>query len=93
MWQMPDDLGDDLAQSHLIIAKGDANYRRLLGDRHWPFTTPFAAIVSYLPAPLLALRSLKSELAAGLSEPQIAWLNEEDEQWLVNGRWGVIQFV
>ena len=93
MWEMPGDLSDGLARSHLIIAKGDANYRRLLGDNHWPFTTPFAAIVSYMPAPLLALRALKSELAAGLSETQIGWLNGEDGQWLMNGRWGVIQFV
>jgi uncharacterized protein with ATP-grasp and redox domains len=93
MWELPGDLGDELARSHLIIAKGDANYRRLLGDRQWPFTTPFAAIVNYMPAPLLALRALKSELAAGLREEQIAWLNGEDGQWLVNGRWGVIQFV
>jgi uncharacterized protein with ATP-grasp and redox domains len=92
MWEMPEDLSDDLARSYLIIAKGDANYRRLLGDRQWPFTTPFADIVSYMPAPLLALRALKSELAAGLREEQIAWLNGEDGQWLVNGRWGVIQF-
>ena len=91
-WEMPDDLRDNLAQSHLIIAKGDANYRRLLGDRHWPFTTPFAAIMSYTPAPLLALRTCKAEVACGLTEAQIEWLNGEDGRWLVNGRWGVIQF-
>ena len=92
MWEMPDDLRDDLTQTNLIIAKGDANYRRLLGDGHWPYTTPFAQIVGYMPAPLLALRTLKSELVAGLNEAQIARLDAEDERWLVNGRWGVIQF-
>jgi hypothetical protein len=77
-WDMPDDLRDELAQAHLIISKGDANYRRLLGDRHWPFTTSFAAIMSYTPAPLLALRTLKAEVAAGLTKAQVAWLDEED---------------
>ena len=91
-WQLPDDLRQDLSQAQLIISKGDANYRRLLGDRHWPFTTSFQEIMSYTPAPLLALRALKAELAAGLSEEQIARLNVEDPDWLVNGRWGVIQF-
>jgi uncharacterized protein with ATP-grasp and redox domains len=93
MWEMPADLRHELAQSQLVIVKGDANYRRLLGDRHWPFTTPLADIVSYLPAPMLALRTFKSELAAGLTSAQITQLNEEDAQWLINGRWGVIQFV
>lgn len=91
LWEMPDDLYDDLSQSQLIISKGDANYRRLLGDRHWPFTTPFAAIMSYAPAPVLALRTLKAELAAGLTEAQVARLEREDPAWLVSGRWGVIQ--
>lgn len=91
-WEIPAALREELSQSDLIISKGDANYRRLLGDRQWPFTTPFAAILSYTPAPLLALRTLKAELACGLTETQIHRLNEEDPQWLVNGRWGVIQF-
>ncbi len=92
-WQMPDDLRQDLSQSQLIISKGDANYRRLLGDRLWPYTSSFQAIMAYTPAPLLALRALKAELAAGLSAEQIDRLDVEDPEWLVNGRWGVIQFV
>ena len=91
-WQLPDELRHDLSQSQLIISKGDANYRRLLGDRHWPYTTSFQAIMAYTPAPLLAVRALKAEVAAGLKPEQISRLNEEDPEWLVNGRWGVIQF-
>ena len=92
MWQMPQALRQALGQSDLVISKGDANYRRLLGDREWPYTTPFAGIVSYMPAPLLALRTLKAELACGLTEEQVTRLNEEEADWLVNGRYGVIQF-
>ncbi len=91
-WDMPDGLRAALTQSDLIISKGDANYRRILGDRHWPFTTPFDEIMAYAPAPLLALRTLKAELACGLKAEQIEHLNEEDPTWQVNGRWGVIQF-
>jgi uncharacterized protein with ATP-grasp and redox domains len=91
-WEMPQELRQDLAHSTLIISKGDANYRRLLGDRHWPYTTSFQGIMAYAPAPLLALRSLKAELAAGLRREQIERLDQEDPQWMVNGRWGVIQF-
>lgn len=91
-WEVPAALRAELAASDLILSKGDANYRRLLGDRHWPYTTQFADILAYTPAPLLALRALKAELAAGLTEAQIARLNREDPSWEVNGRWGVIQF-
>jgi len=91
-WEAPPALRAILGRSDLIISKGDANYRRLLGDRQWPYTTPFTAIMTYTPAPLLALRALKSELAAGITGDQIERLNVEDPTWLVNGRWGVIQF-
>lgn len=80
MWDMPSALRQELAQSSLIISKGDANYRRLLGDRHWPFTTPFEDIVSYLPAPIAALRALKSEVASGLSPGQPESTARQDPQ-------------
>jgi uncharacterized protein with ATP-grasp and redox domains len=92
-WEMPEELRSELAQSSLIFIKGDANYRRCLGDRKWSYTTPFEDIVCYFPAPIAALRTLKSEVAAGLQLEQIETLNQEDPQWLTNGQWGVIQFV
>ena len=91
-WEMPPDLRQDLAKSDLVISKGDANYRRLLGDRNWPFTTPFKNIVTYLPMPLLALRTLKSEIATDLQVGQEGELDQLDPDWLISGRWGVMQF-
>ena len=82
----------ELARTDLLISKGDANYRRLLGDRPWPFTTAFGDVVDDLPAPLLALRTAKSEVMVGLTRAQVDRLNDEDPDWLVNGRWGVAQF-
>jgi hypothetical protein len=76
-----------------LINKGDANYRRLLGDRHWPYTTPLADILCYLPAPLAALRVFKSEVAAGLKPGQPESLDRADPGWKTNGKWGVLQFV
>jgi len=93
MWQMPSDLRQQLATAHLVISKGDANYRRALGDAHWPFTTPFASIVSYFPTAVLFLRTCKSEIVTGLKENQVTQLTKKDPNWLVNGRWGLIQFV
>lgn len=90
--ELPAHVRAELARSDLLISKGDANYRRLLGDRHWDFTTPFEVAAAPLPAPVLALRTLKSEVAAGLSPEQVDWLDEADPDWLVDGEWGVIQF-
>ena len=92
-WEMPDSLYQELAKSSLIVIKGDANYRRILGDRQWSFTAPFSEIASYFPAPLVALRTLKSEIVAGLQPTQLKQLTNEDAEWLINGHWGLIQFV
>ena len=91
-WEMPKHIRKELAESDLVISKGDANYRRLAGDLNWPPTTPFADVVRYFPAPLLALRVLKAELALGLTPEQVLNLERQDPKWLVNGNWGVIQF-
>lgn len=91
-WEMPDDLYQELERSDLIISKGDANYRRWLGDRHWPFTTLFADIMAYIPAPFLALRTLKAQVASGLKPEQIIELDTKDPNWMTNGCWGFVQF-
>ena len=91
LWQMPDDLYQELARPALVISKGDANYRRALADSHWAHTTPFAAIVAYFPAPVVHLRTLKSEVVAGLQIGQPEALLRRDLDWLTGGKWGVIQ--
>ncbi|WP_420628473.1 damage-control phosphatase ARMT1 family protein [Candidatus Leptofilum sp.] len=91
LWQLPPTINQQLANANLLISKGDANYRRALGDAPWPHTTPFADIVSYLPTPALFLRTCKSEVLAGLSTAQAAKMAQLDEDWLINGRWGVNQ--
>ncbi|WP_337885350.1 damage-control phosphatase ARMT1 family protein [Fischerella thermalis] len=92
-WEIPESLKQELATADLLIVKGDANYRRLLGDRHWDFTTNIADIVCYLPVPIVALRTLKSEVAAGLQPEVIEKVSKSDSDWLTNGQWGVVQFV
>jgi hypothetical protein len=92
MWEMPGPLKADFEASNLVIFKGDANYRRLLGDRHWPFTTPFGEIMSYFPSPMLALRTNKSEVICGLEPGRTEELAQQDPNWLTNGERGVIQF-
>ena len=88
----PATVNAEWARTDLLLSKGDANYRRLLGDRAWPFTTPFEEVVSYRPAPVLALRTAKAEVIAGLAQEQVDRLEAQDSDWLVSGEWGVIQF-
>jgi hypothetical protein len=89
---MPNDLRALLAQADLVISKGDANYRRLVGDCHWDPTTSFDQAAEYFPAPLVALRTLKSEPIVGLRPGVVEGLRTQDPTWNVSGKYGVIQF-
>ncbi len=91
-WEMPHHLHRELSQSVMVISKGDANYRRLSGDRNWPPTTPFREVLRYFPSPILALRVNKAELALGMSPEQVQTLDDQDPDWMFNGNWAVIQF-
>jgi predicted aconitase with swiveling domain/uncharacterized protein with ATP-grasp and redox domains len=92
-WEIPQELWDELAQSDLIINKGDHNYRRWLGDLHWSPDAPLDQILDYLPAPWLALRVFKAEIVAGLRTGIAETIHQQDPTWLFNGRWGLIEFV
>jgi hypothetical protein len=88
--RMPKDLCNDLAQSDLVILKGDVNYRRVLDDRHWDYTTTLEKAGSYFPASFLLLRTLKGELMVGLNPGQAEKIMADDPTWLINGKRGVI---
>lgn len=88
--QMPPELVGTLAESDLVILKGDVNYRRLLDDRHWPHTARLEEIAAYFPAPFLAMRTLKGEIMAGLEPGQAEELATQDPSWLINGKRGLI---
>ena len=90
-FQLPDDLRTLLASMDLVIFKGDAHYRRLLGDAHWPPTASFAQATAYFPAPLVAVRTLKAEIIVGLPAGEAERVEANDASWLVNGRRGVVQ--
>lgn len=91
--QMPLPLREQLKSADLVIVKGDVNYRRLLDDLHWPFTSEMEAITTYFPASFAVLRTLKGEIMVGLKRGQAEALVAEDPTWLINGKRGVIQFI
>ena len=88
---MPDDLRADLSWARAVLIKGDANYRRLIGDARWEVTTPLAVASAGFPAPRIAVRTLKSDPLVGLPPGLVARLDAGDAQWRINGRRGVVQ--
>ena len=92
--QLPDDLITLLRDSDLTILKGEVNYRRLVGDRHWEPTTPIGRAAVYFPSTFLSLRTIKAEMILGLTQAQIGRLEREAAPgWMISGDWGLITFL
>ena len=92
-YEMPSELHRDLQKSDMIIFKGDANYRRIFGDKQLPVGLHLEDATQYMPSTSLAVRILKSEIMAGLGEMELSRIKNFDEQWMVNGMYGIIQMV
>ena len=90
--RLPTALLDLLRAADVIVAKGDCNYRRLVGDRPWDAaeTATFADVVD-LPAPTIALRTLKAEVLVGVDAATCARAADLTPDWLVSGRFGLVQ--
>lgn len=87
------DLYDELSGAKIIFFKGDLNYRKLVGDRKWPHTTPFTdALWGFLPAPLCSLRTLKADVQVGLSPGQDDQLEAISKDWMISGSYAIIQY-
>jgi uncharacterized protein with ATP-grasp and redox domains len=91
-WRMPTELHSEHEGAALTILKGDANYRRLLGDLHWPHDTSFAELLDYWPGSVAALRTCKSGVLVGTPpEVEAAAAAEHPDKWLVGGLYGCVQ--
>ena len=90
--EMPADLREEFAAATVTVVKGDLNYRRLVGDRLWPPTTPFADVTAYFPGPVAALRTLKSDVITGLdARTEAALVAAEEQRWRTGGTHALIQ--
>ncbi|MDX3854089.1 damage-control phosphatase ARMT1 family protein [Streptomyces sp. AK02-01A] len=89
--EMPEDLRTDFATAGLTILKGDLNYRRLVGDRLWDATSPFADLTAHFPGSVASLRTLKSDVVVGLSRQTLNSLERSGHAWRTSGTHALIQ--
>lgn len=89
--RMPPDLRAEFATYRLTLMKGDLNYRRLVEDRWWPPTTPFAERTAYFPGPVAALRTLKSDVVVGVPPAVLAALDAAGTPWRTTGTHALVQ--
>lgn len=92
-YEMSEDLHNELGKSDLIVFKGDANYRRIFGDKNIPYHLPSGRFAEYLPSPAVAIRILKSEIMLGLPAGKLRQLSLNSPDWLVSGKFGLIDFL
>lgn len=45
----------------------------------------------YFPCPVCSLRTLKAEVGCGMEKEQVERAKSLDDEWMVNGRFGVVQ--
>ncbi|GAM90845.1 hypothetical protein ANO11243_088910 [Dothideomycetidae sp. 11243] len=106
-WRLPataPELYADLKEAELVFFKGDLNYRKLTADAEWTPTTPFTKAIGPLGKGsglrLLALRTCKGDVIAGLPEGKDEELRameggggqSEGRKWAWTGKWAVIEF-
>ncbi|HZU84340.1 MAG TPA: ARMT1-like domain-containing protein [Polyangiaceae bacterium] len=91
LWRAPAHLRRSFASATVVVIKGDANYRRLVGDAMWPTTTTLPRACGYMPVPLVCVRTLKSDPVLGLRAGLAERLDVAHPSWRVDGRHGVVQ--
>jgi hypothetical protein len=90
---LPKDLGSELSRSHVVLLKGDINYRRIVSDRRWRVSNNLEEIASYFPTSFALIRTMKSEAVVDIEDERAAKLDAEDPEWRVNGERGMIRLV
>ncbi|WP_394834898.1 protein-glutamate O-methyltransferase family protein [Pendulispora rubella] len=84
-------LVDALQTARVVIAKGDLNYRRFLGDRAWPAETPESMASRTVPFVAFALRVLKSETLVGVPSDVATRAAAANPDWRTNGSYALVQ--
>ncbi|CAH2232319.1 jg26319 [Pararge aegeria aegeria] len=73
-----------------LLFKGDLNYRKLLCEKNCVPTVGFeTALQGFMPAPIVALRTVKADLICGLPPGMWEKFNQIDEKWMETGNYGM----
>ncbi len=88
---LPVDLTAALRTAQIIVAKGDLNYRRFVGDRAWPVETPASVAAAGVPFAGYALRVLKSDAVVGVAPETAARAAARSPDWRTNGSHAAVQ--
>ena len=91
MSDAPAHLTDAFKTATVVMFKGDANYRRVVGDALWPPATPFATASACVPAPVICLRTMKSDSVVGLAPGTAEALDARAPRWRIDGQRAVLQ--
>jgi hypothetical protein len=91
LWEAPPRLARTLRSATAVLLKGDANYRRLVGDASWSPEEPFASAAAFMGTTVVCARTMKSDSVLGLPAGLAGKLDAVDPRWRVEGRRGVIQ--
>jgi hypothetical protein len=91
LWEAPPHIRQALASATVVVLKGDANYRRLVGDAAWPPEEPFASAAAFVGTTVVCARTMKSDSVLGLPAGLSGELDATDERWRIDGRRGLIQ--
>jgi hypothetical protein len=91
LWQTPRHVRAALSSATMLVLKGDANYRRVVGDAIWPAPATFAQACEGLPCPVVCLRTMKSDAIVGLRPGLAEQLDATEPRWRVDGKRGVVQ--
>jgi hypothetical protein len=85
------DLSRGLSSAHLVLVKGDLNYRRYFGDRAWPAETTVEVATLSTDQHAFALRVLKSDCVVGIRAAAVTRLSSTDPRWRTNLKHSIIQ--
>ncbi|CAG0920301.1 unnamed protein product [Notodromas monacha] len=86
-------LYERLSRFRLLVVKGDLNYRKLLSDLNWEHHTSFElALRQFHPCALVTLRTMKSDMVAGLRPSVGKNAHTIDPNWMITGKYGLVQF-
>lgn len=93
MEQVSVHLYEDLCKADIILFKGDLNYRKLVSDMRWDYTTPFqVALRGFLPTNLVSMRTIKFNPLCDLEPAEAERFAKVDPSEKHSGIYALISF-